>query len=458
MLSAAAADTGSGGSSKRHSRVPDRGGLDDVRSTWGCAGSTIGSVRSVPDANPAALDADQAVVADGDPVLPAYGGACIASLNSALRQAVSANPGELPDWLPEPAREAEQIVLLVLDGLGWEQLQAERTSTPSIGCGVGGPITSVVPTTTATALTSISTGLPPAQHGIVGYRILIDTASDGVAGSRARIEPGRWGAPGAQVLNVLRWRTGDGDVRQSLPPETFQPVPAFGGDPVPAVTRAHFVATGFSAAHLDGASMTGWQMPSTLVVEIGRLVSEGSRFVHAYYDGLDNVAHEHGLGAHYTAELRFADRLVSDIVESLPERACLVITSDHGQVDVGRAAVMPANELLEACWLISGEGRFRWFHARPGAERDLQDAALEYHGDSAWVRSLEQMQDEGWFGGVLSKSVASRLGDVALVAREPVAFLDPADTGESRLAARHGSLTAAEMFVPLLAISGTSSS
>ena len=375
---------------------------------------------------------------DFEPVLPAYGGACIASVTPALLGVVSQGTEPPPDWLPEPTRQAAQIMLLVLDGVGWAQLQAEKQATPTIATGVGGPITSVVPTTTATALTSISTGLPPAVHGVVGYRLSV-----GVNGSGP--EP-----DSARILNVLKWRTEDGDARRTFPPKEFQPVPAFDGIPAPSVTRADFAATGFSAAHLNGARIIGWQVPSTIVVEARRLLAEGSTFVHAYYDGPDKVAHEHGLGEHYAAELRTADRLVGDLIDVLPRGACLVVTSDHGQVEVGRSAELPANELLEASWLISGEGRFRWFHALPGAKEDLESAAVEHHGQKAWVRTLEQMQDENWFGGTLTKQVVSRLGDVALVAREPVAFLDPADPGETRLAARHGSLTEAEMYVPLL--------
>jgi hypothetical protein len=378
-------------------------------------------------------------------VLPAYGGACIASVTPALLGAVSQGPDPLPDWLPEPARHASQIVLLVLDGVGWAQLQAAKHRTPTISSGVGGPITSVVPTTTATALTSISTGLTPAAHGIVGYRLVV--GAEHVPHGDANENPR------ARILNVLRWRTEDGDARVTVPPRQFQPVSAFNGSQVPSVTRADFGATGFSAAHLDGARIIGWQVPSTIVVEVRRLLAEGATFVHAYYDGPDKVAHEHGLDENYLAELRAADRLIGDLIEVLPRGACLVVTSDHGQVDVGRSAELPANEVLEASWLISGEGRFRWFHARPGAERDLEAAAVAHHGRSAWVRTLEQMQDDGWFGGALTKRIASRLGDVALVARDPIAFLDPADPGETRLAARHGSLTAAEMYVPLLAFS-----
>jgi hypothetical protein len=69
------------------------------------------------------------------------------------------------------------------------------------------------------------------------------------------------------------------------------------------------------------------------------------------------------------------------------------------------------------------------------------------------VRTREQVIDDGWFGGPLAPEAAGRLGDVALVARAPVAFLDPADPGETRLLARHGSLTSAEMYVPFVSMS-----
>lgn len=382
---------------------------------------------------------DRSVVReDAEPVLPAYGGACIASLTPALLEVVKQTGAVLPDWLPEPVRNASQVVLLVVDGVGWAQLKSAGAVIPTLNAGIGGAITSVAPTTTACALTSISTGLTPAEHGLVGYRLAVGVDRGAPVEGKARI------------LNVLKWRTEDGDARVDLPPREFQPISAFAGAPVTTVTRGDFLATGFSAAHLDGPRMVGWQVPSTIVVETRRHLEDGARFVHTYYDGPDKVAHEHGLGEHYEAELRATDRLVGDLLEVLPAGACLVVTSDHGQVDVGRSAELPANELLEASWLLSGEGRFRWFHAKAGAEHDLEAAAVACHGDVAWVRTLEQVIDEGWFGGPLKPAFASRLGDVALVAKEPVAFLDPADTGETRLAARHGSLTTAEMYVPLL--------
>jgi RluA family pseudouridine synthase len=358
------------------------------------------------------------------PLLPDYGGACLSGIVPALL-----GPGRsLPAWMPAPVHQARQVVLFVLDGLGWEQLAARRAIAPTLSAMTGGPAHSVAPTTTATALSSITTGLPPGEHGVIGYRI--DVHGD--------------------ILNVLRWATPKGDARRTIPPDRLQPVPPFLGMRPPIVTKTEFSQSGFTLAHLAGARQHGWRVPSTLVANVGRLLREGERFVYAYYDGVDKVAHEYGLGEVYDAEVRFADRMVADLLSVLPPGAVLLVTADHGQVDVGDRIVAPTRDVLDATRLQSGEGRFRWLHARPGAAAALLDAA-QAHADVAWVVTKEQTLDERWFGAHVLPQVAGRLGDVALVPFEPVSFDDPADSGPYELIARHGSLTSGEMLVPLLA-------
>ena len=363
-----------------------------------------------------------------EPVLPDYGGACLTSVVPAL---LDRGCGPEPGWLPGPVAGARQVVLLVLDGLGWEQLEARPHLAPTLHAMVGGRITSVAPTTTAAALTSLTTGLSPAAHGVVGYRVQV----------------GR-----GEVMNVLRWTTNRGDAREAVPPEKFQPHVAFSNSGAPVVTRSEFATSGFTAAHLAGVRLHGWRVASALVVEVRRLLRQAEPFVYAYYDGIDKVAHERGFGEHYDAELVAVDRLVADVAEELPPGAVLVVTSDHGQVHVGEAVLELDAEIEAGVELLSGEGRFRWLHARPGAGRRLVDQARERFGEVAWVRSREELIDEGWLGGRPAPEVERRLGDVALIAFEPVAFLDPGDPGESRMICRHGSLTAAECWVPLLAL------
>lgn len=363
-------------------------------------------------------------VRDWDLVLPHYDGACLSNVVPALL-----GEGDPPQWLPGPAHGAAQVVLLVLDGLGWGQLVPRRALAPTLAAMDGGPVTSVAPSTTACALSSITLGCPPADHGVIGYRLQVGED---------------------EVMNVLRWRTAEGDARETVRPEEFQPRRAFGGRDVPVVTRTEFETSGFSGAHLSGARIIGWRVASTIAVEVRRLLAAGEQFVYAYYDGVDKVAHEYGFGEHYDAELAAVDRLVADLLAALPPGAALVVTSDHGQVDVGDRCVPISPDVMAHTRLLSGEGRFRWLHARPGEATALADAARACHGDMAWVRTKEETEREGWFGGALTPAVSARLGDVAVVARQPVAFVDATDVGPVRLVCRHGSVTAAEMLVPLV--------
>jgi Type I phosphodiesterase / nucleotide pyrophosphatase len=363
-----------------------------------------------------------------EPTLPDYGGGCIANLIGGLRQR-----DDPPAWMPAPVAGAGQVVLLVLDGLGWQQLHAREHLAPTLCRMAGGPITSVVPTTTATALTSITTGAPPAAHGVVGYRVVFG---------------------GHDVLNVLRWRMAGGDARHSVDPAQFQPLPVFGGTSPAVVTRAEFESTGFTLAHLGGTRQFGWRVPSSLPVEVARLLRQGEPFVYAYYDGVDKVAHERGFGPYFDAEVQAADRLVGDVADALTPGAVLVVTSDHGQVQVDGASLAIPDEVMGDTGIVSGEGRFRWLHARPGCRDRLLTAAADAFGHVAWVHAVDELDASGWFGGPLTAAGRSRLGDVALIAYEPVAFSDPADPGELMLRCRHGSVTPAEMYVPLLAVAG----
>ncbi len=371
-------------------------------------------------------------------MFPEYDGACISNVVSALLGAASPDTGAA-DWLPAAARAADQLVLLVVDGLGWEQLRDRPALTPTLSAatGIERPITSVAPTTTASALTSITTARPPCEHGLLGYRL----------------------AHGDEILNALRWTLGSGqarDARQTVPAHRFQSRLPFPGSraPVPVVSRDGFGGTGFTAAHLGDSPLYEYKVPSSLPVVVGRLLRQGAPFVYAYYDGIDKVAHASGLGELYDAELHAVDRLVADLASELPSGATLVVTADHGQIDVGPQVELLGRDVMSGVRFLSGEGRFRWIHAREGAAADLEAVVGERYATSTWVRSRDRLVDEGLFGGPLGPGLADRLGDVALIPHEPIAFIDPADTGENRLHSRHGSLTAAEMLVPLLALVG----
>ena len=361
---------------------------------------------------------------DPSPALPDYDGACTCNLVRALLEPSMPRPS----WLPAAAVEADQVVLVVLDGVGWHQLRRRAHLAPTLTSMEGGPIRTVLPTTTATALTSISTGAPPGEHGVVGYRIPID----------------------GEVLNILRWTTRRGDARESIPPPKVQSLVSFLGHRPPAITRSEFERSGFTGAHLDGVRFRGWRMASTLVTEVVTLTGASEPFVYAYYDGVDKVSHEYGLGVHFDAELAAADRLIGDILSTVPRGTAVVVTADHGQVHVAADVTPLAPEVAAHVDFQSGEARFRWLHAQPGQSVALLDAARSIHGDRAWVAPRDELIDEGWFGPTVTDAARERYGDVALVAKGTAAFTEPTDTGPYHLVGRHGSATPAELDVPLL--------
>lgn len=370
----------------------------------------------------------ETVSPDDQPIVPDYGGANVRGIIPALLGPQDWS-SSLPPWMPDQISQADQVVLLVLDGLGWDQLQERLDVAPTIASLQGGPITTVAPTTTATALSSIATGLTPGEHGLIGYRISI----------------------GGEVMNVLRWAVDGENRRRSNVPSDIQRFPAFMGASIPVVTPAELIGSAFSEGHLRGSTGVGYRAPSSMCVEVGRLLAEGERFVYAYYAGVDKIAHERGFGPYYDAELRAADRLVGDLLEQLPAGAALLVTADHGQVSVGDNIVKPTADLLGHVAQQSGEGRFRWLHAHRGGADDLLAAATEEFSDTGWVLSRDQLIADGWFGPTVSPQVAQRLGDVAVMAREPVSYHDPHDSGPFELICRHGSMTSAEVYVPLVA-------
>jgi hypothetical protein len=239
-------------------------------------------------------------------------------------------------------------VILVLDGLAGKFVD-HRDEMPTLTTFEGRPITTVAPSTTATALTSITTGLTPGEHGLVGYRMEI----------------------GGEILNVLRWATASGDARRKHEPSRLQPFAPFMGQPVPVVTKADFERTAFTEAHLRGGRLVGWRAASSLAVTVGELLRAGEPLIYAYYDGIDKIAHERGFGAYYDAELRSADDVVAQVRAQLVDDAVLLVTADHGIPPQRRC---PRRRRVEADPQPFGRGPLS-LAARPGAADDLLAAA-----------------------------------------------------------------------------------
>ncbi|HYT27283.1 MAG TPA: nucleotide pyrophosphatase/phosphodiesterase family protein [Actinomycetota bacterium] len=380
------------------------------------------------------------------PPVPRYGEASLSELLPSALAALDVPGCRNPLGL-EPARRA---CLLVVDGLGWELLQANRERAPFLAAAAegGSPLTAGYPSTTASSLASIGTGRPPAEHGLVGYTIAL---------------------PGMdRAFNCLRWSPyglgGSKDLRGRVVPERIQPEPtaferaAADGIQVSLLGPAEHAGSGFTRAVLRGGDYAGvLSLGDQAAAALHRLAGSRRSLVYAYHPDLDRTGHVRGIGTDaWRLQLAHVDRLAAHLAERLPHDAVLLVTGDHGMVDLRpeqRIDLADQPELAGGVRLLAGEARARHVHVAEGAAGDVLAAWREVLGDSMWVVSRDEAIGAGWFGPHVPDRVRPRIGDVVAAAFGPVGIVQrDVDPSQARLTGHHGSMTPAEQLVPLVEI------
>ncbi len=369
---------------------------------------------------------------DQQPPLPGYGRSTLADLSQSVLASLGEAGADNVLGLPQAAR----VCLLVVDGLGWELLRAQRQGAPFLAAlaETGCWLTAGFPATTVTSLSSLGTGRPPGQHGLVGYQVRVPATGG--------------------LLNALRWD-------KSVDPIAWQPGPtiferaAAAGIGAFRVAAGAFRHSGLSVAAMRGADYRSADTLGALVAGAAAALAEAPRALAMVYTGdLDSTGHARGCAsAAWRFQLRHVDLLAQQLATALPEGTALHITADHGMVDVPPedridADTVPA--LRDGVALLGGEPRARHVYTMPGAAADVLAAWRSTLGDRAWIASREEAIDAGWFGPVQAR-IADRIGDVVAAARGPSAVVATVtEPRESALVGMHGSLSATDQRVPLL--------
>jgi len=380
------------------------------------------------------------------PHAPLYGRSALSDLTPSLLAALGV--GGFPNALGiEPVAKA---CLLLVDGLGWELVRANRENAPFLAglLESGSSLTAGFPSTTAVSIASIGTGKTPGEHGIVGFTMAI---------------------PGYdRAMNNLRWALhGTGphvDLRPLVVPELLQPDPtAFqlaedAGVNTYVVGPREHMTSGLTRAALRGARYLPAFSMGDLAAESAAAIQEpGRAFVYSYHPDLDLTGHVRGVGSQaWRLQLGLVDRLAVALAERLPPDSVLYITGDHGMLDVpaeDRVDLDLEPDLQRGLRLLGGEPRARHLYTRPGAEEEVLATWRAKLGDRMWVLTREDAIGRGWFGPAVGDGAREHIGDVIAAAFGPVGIVQPSVFPlEALLVGHHGSLTAAEQLVPLLAV------
>ncbi|MER7003453.1 nucleotide pyrophosphatase/phosphodiesterase family protein [Dactylosporangium sp. NPDC000555] len=374
-------------------------------------------------------------------VEPRYGHGSLADVMPSVLHALGA-PGE-PDPLGlAPLLDGvRRIAVVLIDGLGWHQLATAAPHAPTIAglagghLGTGRAITAGFPSTTPVSLVTLGTGAAPGHHGIVGFTL---------------------NRPGTDhVVNHLSW-TDEPDPADWQPlPTAFTRAQEAGLAPI-VVTNPAFNGSGLTRSAYRGARFGPGVAADAIAAEMLAALPD-SRLVYGYLPDVDRAGHNFGIGtAQWHAAAAAADRLLARLIDGLPPDAALIVTADHGQLDVPadrRIDLDRDPRLTDGVAIVAGEPRVRYLHTVPGAQQDVLSAWRGILGDGAWVTTRDEAVATGWFGPV-PDSHLSRIGDVVVVCRERWVVLASAHE-PPRLAdmiAFHGSATAAEMEIPLLVV------
>jgi len=335
---------------------------------------------------------------------------------------------------------ARTVVVLLVDGLGDRLLSERGGHAPFLRSLRAHPSSSVLasgfPSTTATSMGMLGTGLLPGAHGLVALDVL---------------DPDR-----DVLFNELLWDP-KVDPRRWQPSQTvFEKISAAGLDVV-RIGPGFFDGSGLTEAVQRGGSFVAARsLEQRVGAALAAVRAARSGLVYVYWGELDKTGHESGCGSWpWIEELERVDAFTRRLAEGLPSDVLLLVTADHGMVDVpfeNRLDLAHEPDLAAGVRHVGGEPRSLQLYCRPGAAEDIAAAWRERLGSSMTVLTRDQVVGSGWFGPVAAH-VLPRIGDVVTSAIGPVAVVDSRTARAEilRLVAYHGARTPDETLIPLLA-------
>ncbi|GAA2086766.1 alkaline phosphatase family protein [Brevibacterium salitolerans] len=341
-----------------------------------------------------------------------------------------------------PQAAARTAVVVLVDGMGSLLLRRRAAHAPFLRSLLRDEqlLSAGFPSTTANSLSSLGTGLLPGAHGVMGYRLL-DPERD-------------------EVFNQL---TGSEHVdgRAWVPDDTLFDRLTAGGVEAVNLGEPKFAGRGLNTGSMRGARFRGSQ---SLDERVRHAVEEakrpGSRVVYLYWGALDKTGHGRGVDSwEWLEQLEHVDEQLKVLANSLPADSTLLITADHGMVDVpheGRLDLAEHPDLRGLLRAVGGEPRAAHLYARPGAVAEAAAGLRERVAGKATVLTREEAVRAGLFGPVhtVRPENLPRVGDLLVIAGEGFGIVDSLSDSASALSllGHHGGVTAEELEIPLLTV------
>ena len=325
-------------------------------------------------------------------------------------------------------------VLILIDGMGQDAVDKYSDQFPIFDeLKQVKKLYTNFPSTTATSLSTLGTGVLPGVHGMLGYTVRVPRSDN-------------------RLLNALKWDERVDPVMWQKVPTLFERA-VLAGVSVTHVAAKRYEGSGFTQAALRGAKYVGANGIEEMVTAISSALVAQPSFVYTYLNTLDSAGHSDGVGSDkWLTALAQISEFITKVKESVPTGTRIWITSDHGMVNSTKQIILGQdNDLLENVLLIGGEPRARHIYINEGAQEETVAKWRQFLGDSAKVFSKSEAIANGLFGPVVSEDASERMGDLIAIANDDLILIDPARVKEeSSMVGHHGGITDIEVEIPLL--------
>lgn len=335
--------------------------------------------------------------------------------------------------------EFQAECLLLIDGLGMNAIEEFSANTKFIKeLEFVMKLAATFPSTTATSLTSLGTGMSAGEHGMVGYTMRVPNS----------------GSP-ERVLNALKWD-------ERVDPVIWQPHQTFFerasnlGIKTTHVAGKRYAESGFTRAALRGAQYLGANNLDELSEGARKSLDRPKSFSYVYVNDVDDASHGSGFGSEkFRLALDKVDQLIGLLMSRLPKGSRLWVTSDHGMINRGKFVVVgKENNLLEEVELMAGEPRVRYLYLKQDAIERVRSRWLESLGDQVLLLTREEAISQGLFGGKVAENVAERIGDLIAIANGDFIMVErERETAQLAMVGHHGGITKPEVEIPLMLFS-----
>lgn len=356
--------------------------------------------------------------------VPDYAGGSLVNLVAELERRLigtSPSPGLHP-VLAATVPTVSTYVLFLFDGLG--TLQLEHAAAAPMRRSLRASLDTPFPATTTVSLATIATGLPPSQHGLLGYQSWIPEVD--------------------AVVNTIKWTTlwgeaVDYDTSQLLPtPNLWERLSAASLEAI-TVQPAGFEGSPLTKALYRGCRFEGITTYSQWTEATAQLAAEPGRLVVAYLPNVDFAAHVHGQQSdEYAEAIRTVAWAWEQLALRLPPDAVAVGTADHGHIDFPKVRQTRISKPDHQRRVFYGDGRAMFVRG--------DGEPLASRLPATWVPIADMAH---WWGpGPNHPAFAERAPDGVLVAHDDYLLLHR--RSDDRMVGNHGALTDAERRIPLL--------